>query len=72
MGISQVPEGRQIFNPLTVLDNLKLGSYIRYSQAGRKKIQQDMDELFSLFPHIEGQTGTACRNPLRWSSRCLL
>jgi len=50
MGISQVPEGRQIFNPLSVLDNLKLGSYIRYRRDGNKKIQRDIEELFSLFP----------------------
>jgi len=37
LGISQVPEGRQIFNSLTVLDNLKLGSYIRYRRDGNRK-----------------------------------
>lgn len=50
MGISQVPEGRQIFNPLSVIDNLKLGAYVRYRKDGNKKIQRDIEELFSLFP----------------------
>lgn len=50
MGISQVPEGRQIFNPLSVIDNLKLGAYVRYRTDGNKKIQRDIEELFSLFP----------------------
>ncbi len=50
MGISQVPEGRQIFNPLSVIDNLKLGAYVRYRRDGNKKIQRDIEELFSLFP----------------------
>ncbi len=53
MGISQVPEGRQIFNPLTVLDNVKLGSYVRYRRDGNKKIQRDIDEMFSLFPILK-------------------
>src|SRR3712207_3267206 len=33
MGISQVPEGRQIFTDLTVLENLKMGAYIRNDRA---------------------------------------
>ena len=49
-GISQVPEGRQIFNPLTVLDNLKLGSYHRFSRGEKKSIARDLDNIFSLFP----------------------
>jgi branched-chain amino acid transport system ATP-binding protein len=53
LGISQVPEGRQIFNPLTVLDNLKLGSYIRYRRDGNKKIQRDIEEIYSLFPILK-------------------
>jgi len=57
MGISQVPEGRQIFNPLTVLDNVKLGSYIRYRQEGRKQIQQEIEEVFALFPILRERQG---------------
>jgi branched-chain amino acid transport system ATP-binding protein len=53
LGISQVPEGRQIFNPLTVLDNLKLGSYIRYRRDGNRKIQRDIEELYLLFPILK-------------------
>jgi branched-chain amino acid transport system ATP-binding protein len=53
LGISQVPEGRQIFNPLTVLDNLKLGSYIRYRRDGSRKIQRDIEEIYSLFPILK-------------------
>ncbi len=50
MGLTQVPEGRQIFNPLTVLDNLKLGAYLRYRKGQKKKIHQDIEEVFSIFP----------------------
>ncbi|MCK5316520.1 MAG: ABC transporter ATP-binding protein [Anaerolineales bacterium] len=50
LGICQVPEGRQIFQPLTVLENLELGAYLRYAKRNRSSIQQDMDMIFSLFP----------------------
>lgn len=50
LGICQVPEGRQIFQPLTVLENLELGAYLRYGKRKRGSIQQDMDMVFSLFP----------------------
>lgn len=49
-GISQVPEGRQIFNPLSVLDNLRLGSYHRFSSEDGEEIQKDIEDIFSLFP----------------------
>ena len=50
LGICQVPEGRQIFQPLTVLENLELGAYLRYGKRNRGSIQQDMGMVFSLFP----------------------
>lgn len=50
LGICQVPEGRQIFQPLTVMENLELGAYLRYGKRNRGSIQQDMDMVFSLFP----------------------
>ncbi len=50
LGICQVPEGRQIFQPLTVLENLELGAYLSYGKRNRGSIQQDMDMVISLFP----------------------
>jgi len=35
-GISQVPEGRQIFGPLTALENLQLGAYLRFRKKKKK------------------------------------
>ncbi|WP_243373978.1 ABC transporter ATP-binding protein [Geotalea sp. SG265] len=53
-GIAQVPEGRQVFKPLSVEDNLELGAYLRYRQREAKsRIQQDKQEVFSLFPRLE-------------------
>ena len=50
LGICQVPEGRQIFQPLTVLENLELGAYLRYGRGGRSSIERDLHMVFSLFP----------------------
>jgi branched-chain amino acid transport system ATP-binding protein len=53
LGISQVPEGRQVFKPLTVEDNLELGAYLRYTRKeGRGAIKKDIDEVYSLFPRL--------------------
>jgi len=52
LGISQVPEGRQIFAPLSVLDNLRLGAYVRYRNWGKKKVQQQIERMYALFPRL--------------------
>ncbi|WP_019635941.1 ATP-binding cassette domain-containing protein [Paenibacillus fonticola] len=49
-GISQVPEGRGVFPDLTVLENLKLGAYVRGDKAG---IAADIQGMFELFPRLE-------------------
>jgi len=51
LGISLVPEGRQIFAPLTVLENLELGAYLR--SKDKKAVRQDIDKVFSLFPQLK-------------------
>jgi branched-chain amino acid transport system ATP-binding protein len=50
LGIGQVPEGRQIFAPLTVLDNLVLGAYVRYKGKEKKEVGKDLEAVFALFP----------------------
>jgi len=54
LGVLQVPEGRQVFKPMTVEDNLELGAYLRY-RAGdpRSDIKRDKQEIFRLFPRLE-------------------
>jgi len=50
-GISQVPEGRQVFKPLSVEDNLELGAYLRYRKRdGKKEAKKTMAMVFDLFP----------------------
>ncbi len=46
-GIAQVPEGRQIFSPLSVADNLRMGAYLRSDAA---EIAADMDRIYAMFP----------------------
>jgi len=50
LGISMVPEGRQLFNQLTVLENLEVGSSIRRAKADRK---ESMEKMFELFPRLK-------------------
>ena len=51
LGISQVPEGRQVFKPLSVEDNLELGAYLHYkSKAGRAEAKKIMEMVYNLFP----------------------
>lgn len=45
-GMTQSPEGRQIFGPLSVEDNLRLGAYMRRD----KDIESDRDRVFGMFP----------------------
>ena len=54
LGISQVPEGRQVFKPLSVEDNLELGAYLRYRSSEKSAaIHKDMEQIFKLFPRLE-------------------
>ncbi|MBR2353789.1 MAG: ABC transporter ATP-binding protein [Clostridia bacterium] len=50
MGMVHVPEGRRIFQGLSVYDNLLLGAYSRKDKAN---IQKDMEEVFKQFPRLE-------------------
>ena len=49
-GIALVPEGRRVFANLTVLENLKIGAYLRNDKAG---IQKDIEYIYSLFPRLK-------------------
>jgi len=49
LGIGQVPEGRKIFAPLTVRENLEMGAYTRRDQT---EIARSLDQLFESFPRL--------------------
>ena len=53
LGISLVPEGRQLFAHLTVLDNLNLGAYTYFSGKNRKLISEALERVFTLFPRLQ-------------------
>ena len=49
-GIAQVPEGRRVFPNMTVLENLKIGAYLRNDKEG---IEKDIKWVYELFPRLE-------------------
>ena len=49
-GIALVPEGRRVFANLTVLENLRIGAYLRKDKA---QIEKDIKYIYSLFPRLE-------------------
>jgi branched-chain amino acid transport system ATP-binding protein len=49
-GVVHVPEGRKIFAPLTVQENLEMGAFTRNDQA---EIQQSMERVFKSFPRLK-------------------
>ena len=48
-GITHVPEGRRIFNRLTVFENLEMGAYTRSDRA----IAEDIERVFAIFPRLK-------------------
>jgi len=53
-GVIQVPEGRRIFPEMTVVENLRMGSFVK---ATRKDRERNMDRVFSLFPRLAERRG---------------
>ena len=49
MGIVQVPEGRRIFPDLSVIENLRMGSFLPKARAAR---EQNLEKVFGLFPRL--------------------
>ena len=49
-GVSQAPEGRRVFDRLTVQENLEMGAFLREDGDG---IRQDMERAFTLFPRLK-------------------
>jgi branched-chain amino acid transport system ATP-binding protein len=54
LGIAQSPEGRRIFAPMTVLENLELGAFAR---TDREAIPQDLERVLALFPRLRDRLG---------------
>jgi branched-chain amino acid transport system ATP-binding protein len=53
LGVSQVPEGRQVFKDFSVADNIELGAYLRYRGGeGKGAIRKEIEDVFALFPQL--------------------
>ena len=50
LGIVQVPEARRIFPEMTVLENLRMGSYLKSTRKDRRR---NIDRVFTLFPRLK-------------------
>jgi branched-chain amino acid transport system ATP-binding protein len=48
LGIVQVPQGRQVFTQMSVLENLELGAFVRRD----REIKKDMARVFEIFPRL--------------------
>ncbi|MHB9026254.1 MAG: ABC transporter ATP-binding protein [Armatimonadota bacterium] len=57
LGLSHVPEGRQLFGPLSVKDNLLLGAYTRKSSDKKQHLAEDLERIYTLFPILKERTG---------------
>ena len=53
-GVTLVPEGRRIFADLTVLENLKIGAYLRHDD-----LKEDLEWVYSLFPRLKERSWQA-------------
>ncbi len=49
-GLAMVPEGRGVFARMTIVENLRMGAYVRTDEAG---IKTDIDRMFETFPRLK-------------------
>jgi branched-chain amino acid transport system ATP-binding protein len=57
LGISHVPEGRQVFSSMSVQENLELGAYLRSRRSQSREIRQDLDFVMEVFPALKDRRG---------------
>jgi branched-chain amino acid transport system ATP-binding protein len=56
-GIVQVPEGRQIFGPLSVRENLELGAFLRLRRGESRAVARDLERMLERFPVLSTRIG---------------
>ena len=61
-GVIHVPEGRKIFAPLTVQENLEMGAFSRKDKA---EIRQNLERVFKSFPRLKERLSQLGRHALR-------
>jgi branched-chain amino acid transport system ATP-binding protein len=57
LGLSHVPERRLVFKPLSVTDNLLLGSYGRRGRASRAELDENLESIYAMFPVLGQRAG---------------
>ncbi len=57
LGMTMIPEGRRLWPPLSVQENLEMGAY---TLSGRTTVEKRLDWVFSLFPHLAGRKDQLC------------
>ena len=67
LGIAHVPEGRRVFAKMTVLENLRLGAYLRTDGAA---VKRTLEEVFDAFPRLRERARSAPAACPAASSRC--
>lgn len=55
LGLCLVPEGRELFTNLSVLDNLRLGAFSLRKRQSKQQFQESLDLVFNLFPALKGR-----------------
>jgi branched-chain amino acid transport system ATP-binding protein len=59
LGISHVPERRELFGSMTVLENLELGAYHRRGRSAATEIERDLEVIWEMFPILRARRGQA-------------
>lgn len=54
LGIAHIPEGREVFAPMTVLDNIKMGAFLR---RDKRQISKDIEMIYEHFPVLKTRRG---------------
>jgi len=53
LGCSLVPEGRQVFAPMEVRENLLLGAHVQFQRGKKQEVAQDLERVYALFPILK-------------------
>ena len=57
LGLAHSPEGRRVFPTLSVLDNIRLGAFVRYTKARPKgDVESDLQRALEMFPRLKERT----------------
>ena len=58
-GVTLVPEGRRVFAPMSVRENLEMGAFRRLWPRRDRKVEADMDAVFDMFPRLRERQSQA-------------